>query len=138
MPPPQPSQHFPNWELYIEEVALEVKETSDLSNAVPYGLGVTDRDAVDPCTRAWLEWLRSESVDFRLWEVTVPIRGKTYKSFCGIIPEVCRTSAVHRLRRGLIPGLEPLPFCKYGRKVLFLKLSIVRWRERNEKSGRPA
>jgi len=39
------------------------------------------------------------------------------------------------MRRGLIAELELLPCCQYGRKVVFRKLSIARWRERNEKGG---
>jgi len=49
----------------------------------------------------------------------------------------CSVATVHRLRRGLIPGIEPLPFCQYGRKIVFRKLSIARWRESNE-TGRLA
>ena len=49
----------------------------------------------------------------------------------------CSVATVHRLRRGLIPGVEPLPFCQYGRKVVFRKLSIAAWRDRNE-TGRLA
>jgi len=45
----------------------------------------------------------------------------------------CSVATVHRLRRGLIPGIEPLPCCQYGRKFVFRKLSIAQWRERNEK-----
>lgn len=47
----------------------------------------------------------------------------------------CSVATVHRLRRGLIAGIEPLPFSQYGRKVVFRKLSIAQWRERNEKGG---
>ena len=47
----------------------------------------------------------------------------------------CSVATVHRLRRGLIPGNEPLPFSQYGRKVIFRKLSVSRWQERNEKHG---
>ena len=47
----------------------------------------------------------------------------------------CSVATVHRLRRGLFPGIEPLPFFQYGRRVIFRKLSIARWRERNEKGG---
>jgi Helix-turn-helix domain len=47
----------------------------------------------------------------------------------------CSVATVHRLRRGLIPGIEPPPFCQYGRKIVFRKTSIARWRERNEKGG---
>jgi len=47
----------------------------------------------------------------------------------------CSVATVHRLRRGLIPEIEPLPCIQYGRKVVFRKLSIAQWRERNEKGG---
>ena len=45
----------------------------------------------------------------------------------------CSVATVHRLRRGLIPGIEPLPFSQYGRKIVFRKVSVGQWRERNEK-----
>lgn len=45
----------------------------------------------------------------------------------------CSVATVHRLRRGLFPGIEPLPFIQYGRKIVFRKLSIAQWREFNEK-----
>jgi len=47
----------------------------------------------------------------------------------------CSVATVHRLRRGLFPGTEPLPFQQYGRKVIFRKVSIAGWQERNEKGG---
>ncbi len=47
----------------------------------------------------------------------------------------CRVATVHRMRRGLIPGIEPLPCSQYGRKYVFWKASIACWRERNEKGG---
>ena len=47
----------------------------------------------------------------------------------------CSVATVHRLRRGLISGIEPLPCCEYGRKIVFRTTSIARWRERNEKGG---
>lgn len=48
----------------------------------------------------------------------------------------CSIATVHRLRRGLIPGIEPLPCSQYGRKFVFRKASIARWRDNNEKRGR--
>jgi hypothetical protein len=47
----------------------------------------------------------------------------------------CSVATVHRLRRGLISGLEPIPCSQYGRKFVFRKASIARWQERNEKNG---
>jgi len=49
----------------------------------------------------------------------------------------CSVATLHRLRRGLIAGIEPLPCSQYGRKVVFRKVSIALWREKTEKRGRP-
>ena len=54
IPIPHPSQHFPAWKDYcdvLEEHARVEGKAADYSDAVPVGLGVADRDAVDPCTR---------------------------------------------------------------------------------------
>jgi predicted DNA-binding transcriptional regulator AlpA len=45
----------------------------------------------------------------------------------------CSVATVHRLRRGLIAGVEPLPYSQYGRKLVFRKASIIAWQERIEK-----
>jgi Helix-turn-helix domain len=47
----------------------------------------------------------------------------------------CSVATVHRLRRGIIPGVEPLPCSQYGRKFVFRKASITPWQENNEKRG---
>ena len=47
----------------------------------------------------------------------------------------CSVATLHRIRRGLIHGIEPLPYIHYGRKFVFRKASIACWRERNEKGG---
>src|SRR5947208_14706873 len=47
----------------------------------------------------------------------------------------CSVATVHRLRRGVILGVEPLPCCQYGRKLIFRKASITTWQENNEKRG---
>jgi hypothetical protein len=47
----------------------------------------------------------------------------------------CSIATVHRLRRGLIPGIEPLPCSQYGRKCVFRKTSIVRWQDQTENRG---
>ena len=47
----------------------------------------------------------------------------------------CSVATVHRLRRGLIPGIEPLPCSQYGRKCIFRKTSMARWQDHNEKKG---
>jgi hypothetical protein len=45
----------------------------------------------------------------------------------------CSVVTVHRLRRGIVPGVELLPCLQYGRKVVFRKASITSWQEKNEK-----
>jgi hypothetical protein len=47
----------------------------------------------------------------------------------------CSLATVHRLRRGLIGGIEPLPCIQYGRKFVFRKTSVAGWQDRNEKGG---
>ena len=47
----------------------------------------------------------------------------------------CSVATLHRLRRGAIPGVEPLPCSQYGRKVVFRKPSISRWQDNNEQRG---
>ena len=47
----------------------------------------------------------------------------------------CSVATVHRLRRGMIPGVEPLPCSQYGRKFVFRRASIARWQDNNEKKG---
>ena len=44
----------------------------------------------------------------------------------------CSVATVHRLRRGLIPGVEPLPCGQYGRKFVFRKTSTAQWQDRHE------
>jgi hypothetical protein len=42
-------------------------------------------------------------------------------------------ATVHRLRRGLIPGIPPLPALPVGtRKFVFRKASVRRWQDENE------
>jgi hypothetical protein len=47
----------------------------------------------------------------------------------------CSVATVHRLRRGLIPGVEPLPCSQYGRKYVFRKASVACWQDNNEQRG---
>jgi hypothetical protein len=47
----------------------------------------------------------------------------------------CSVATLHRLRRGSIPGIEPLPCSRYGRKSIFRKASITWWQDNNEKRG---
>jgi hypothetical protein len=44
----------------------------------------------------------------------------------------CSVATVHRLRRGVIAGVEPLPCSHFGRKFIFRKASIARWQDDNE------
>ena len=44
----------------------------------------------------------------------------------------CSVATVHRLRRGVIPEVEPLPCSHYGRKFVFRKPSVARWQDNNE------
>ena len=102
IPPPKPREHCPYWDAYCgmeEEIARRQGRTIDLSDAVPIGLGMVDRDAVDPCSRAWLELLRCESTAFRSAGGTTTIGGKTYPSIRGSIPDICGISAVYCTRR---------------------------------------
>jgi hypothetical protein len=46
----------------------------------------------------------------------------------------CSVATVHRLRRGLISGIPPLPAVPVGtRKFVFRKASVRRWQDQNEK-----
>ena len=45
----------------------------------------------------------------------------------------CSVATVHRLRRGVISGVEPLPCSQYGRKYVFRNASVAHWQENNEK-----
>ena len=46
----------------------------------------------------------------------------------------CSKSMVHRLRRGEIPGVPPLPAVRVGkRKWVVLKESLARWQTQNER-----
>src|SRR5262252_3821074 len=45
----------------------------------------------------------------------------------------CSVATVHRLRRGLMAGVDPLPCSQYGRRVVFRKSSIARWQDDQEK-----
>jgi hypothetical protein len=47
----------------------------------------------------------------------------------------CSVATVYRLRRGVLPGIEPLPCSQYGRKFVFRRPSIVHWQDNNEQRG---
>jgi hypothetical protein len=45
----------------------------------------------------------------------------------------CSVATVHRLRRGIIPGLAPLPAVAVGtRKFIFRKPSVRQWQDKAE------
>jgi hypothetical protein len=103
IPVPEAVQHDPHWELScktMEEIARRDGKAFDLDDAVPYGLGDIDRDAVDSYTRAWLELLRIESPAFRGSTTGRSIvGGKEYTWSHGTIRDVCRASEAYCLRR---------------------------------------
>jgi hypothetical protein len=107
-PIPAPTDHFPHWRMYCsaeEEFARKSGKDIDLSDAVPFGLGEEDRDAVDPCTRAWLELLRCKKVGFKITaQGTETIKGQKFDSLEGRIDNVCSVSSLYckRLARNEI------------------------------------
>ena len=101
LPTPLARQHFPDWDRYCqieEDMARSSGRAIDLSKAVPYGLGVVDKDAVDPCIRAWLEWLRRNNPAFRWSEGRQSLGDRHYKTFSGEIADLCGASRVTCLR----------------------------------------
>lgn len=103
VPVPKPLQYCPHWELSCkteEEMALKEGKVLDLSDAVPHGLDKVDFDAVDPCTRALLEFLRRESRAFQISTTgTDWIRGIAYPTVTGEIKDLCGTVASFCKRR---------------------------------------
>jgi hypothetical protein len=99
VPIPEPLQYCPHWADYCdveEEMARQVGQTIDMSGKVPYGLETVDRDAVDPCSRAWLELLRVKSTEFQSsGSGEGSIRGKLYQMTSGVIRDICRASAMY-------------------------------------------
>jgi hypothetical protein len=103
IPVPQARQHCPHWTEYCkveEELAGLAGRVLDLSDAVPYGLGIVDADAVDPCTRAFLEVLRLESQAFRIRSNgTETIKGEAYPTVGGSIEDLCGGAAAYCRRQ---------------------------------------
>jgi hypothetical protein len=91
-PIPAPTEHFPHWRMYCsaeEEFARKSGKDIDLSDAVPFGLGEEDRDAVDPC-----ELLRYKEVGFKITaHATDTIKGQKFDSLEGRIDGVCSVSS---------------------------------------------
>jgi hypothetical protein len=78
----------------LEEAAAQrAGKTISLADAIPYGLGEVDRDAVDPCTRAWLDLLRINSPAFRSSEGRSWVKGTECRTYTGSIRSVCEASA---------------------------------------------
>lgn len=81
-------------------MALREGKVLDLSDAVPHGLDKADFDAVDPCTRALLDFLRGESRAFQISTTgTDWIRGIAYPTVTGEIKDLCETVASFCKRR---------------------------------------
>jgi hypothetical protein len=103
IPVPKSVEHCPHWAEYCgaeEEIARRAGRVRDLSDAVPYGLDTIDWDAVDPCTRAFLEVLRRESRAFRIKSNgTEGFKGKTYPTVSGSIDDLCGAAAAYCKRR---------------------------------------
>jgi hypothetical protein len=103
IPVPEAAQHHPHWTDYCsveEDMARRVGQELDLSEAVPYGLETVDRDAVDPCTRAFLEVLRAENLAFQVTRnATGFVKGQTYSSVAGSIDDLCGAAAAYCKRR---------------------------------------
>jgi hypothetical protein len=99
---PQPVEYCPHWATICElEVEPARKEgiSQDLSDTVPHGLDKIDVDAVDPCTRAWLEALRQKSPAFRFNQGTETIKETKYETLSGAIEDVCAASIAYIQRR---------------------------------------
>jgi hypothetical protein len=100
---PEPEEYCPHWRASCEaeqELARKKGISLDLSDAVPYGLGKVDEDAVDGCTRAWLELLRQERHAFRIPRYgTETIKGQQYKTLSGGIKDVWAASLAYVNRR---------------------------------------
>jgi len=103
IPVPGPLQYCPHWKVYCnleEDLARREGKDLDLSYAVPYGLDTVDLDAVDPCTRAFLELLRRESRAFRVSSNgTDIIKDTAYPTIGGTIDDLCGTAAAYCKRR---------------------------------------
>jgi hypothetical protein len=103
IPVPEPLQHCPHWKVYCaveEDLARRQGEALDLSDSVPYGLDTVDLDAVDPCTRAFLELLRRESRAFGVSSTgTDIIKGTAYPTIDGTIDDLCGAAAAYCKRR---------------------------------------
>jgi hypothetical protein len=93
---PQPLQHFPDWMLYVENL----NPGKSVFDVVPYGLGVVDQDAIDPCTRAWLELLKRTTATIKSSAATLRLGDKDFKVLSGTIQDVCETSAACCARLG--------------------------------------
>jgi hypothetical protein len=103
IPIPEATQHCPHWADYCsveEDLARRAGQKLNLSGAVPYGLDTIDRDAVDPCTRAFLEVLRREGLAFKIKaNGTSVVKGQTYSSVTGTIDDVLGAAAAYCKRR---------------------------------------
>jgi DNA-binding XRE family transcriptional regulator len=104
VPIPNVLDHDPQWRDYCrleEELHALAGQNIDLRDAVPYGFGEVDRDAIDPCTRAWLEVLRQEAAPFSMepngWQA---LKGEKIETIHRKIANVCELSTTFCKRRG--------------------------------------
>ncbi len=99
IPVPKSVQHCPHWAGYCrveEDLANRAGQELNLSDAVPYGLDTIDRDAVDPCTRAFLEVLRRENLAFQIKaNGTEVVNGQTYLSVTGSIEDLFEAASAY-------------------------------------------
>src|SRR5215510_4200585 len=63
-PMPTTTEYFPVWRLRgqsKDEFLRNADTLAGMSIEIPFGLGDENKDALDPCSRAWLEVLRKRS-----------------------------------------------------------------------------
>jgi hypothetical protein len=96
-PIPTTTEYFPVWRLRgqsKDEFLRNADTLAEMSIEIPFGLGDENKDALDPCSRAWLEVLRKRSRAYR--ESTgneLRVRELTFLSTTGSMPNVCVESA---------------------------------------------
>lgn len=103
VPVPMPLQHCPHWTEYLvveEDLERQIGHVRGRSDWIPHGLGAVDWDAVDLCTRAWLELLRRDSLAFRVKaHGTEMIKGIPHAALNGTIGDLWGASIAYCKRR---------------------------------------
>ncbi len=102
-PIPSATEFFPHWGLCREaeeDLTYPAGQSNNPSDAVPRGLGTADLDAVDPCSRGWLELLRRESASFvETSRGTETFRNQEFATRSAAINDVCGASATFCVRQ---------------------------------------